>query len=360
MKLSFVCPTFPPNRCGVGDFTGRLTEELARQGHEVRVWTEQASPQATPGVAVQPAARVRGWHGIPEIAADADWLLLQYTPQLYDSFATGGLEWWLARLRHRGPARLGIVFHELHYPVGPNLPGLVYGTNQWLRFITLVQLVDAAIFTYAEARTRWAERLPRRAARFHTLPVGSNIPVTASLGARDETTLVHFGGTHPTHLHGHTLSALRASPGAVLKLVGTDAGAAAKLLKSHGAEELQSRVNALGFLRPAEVSTELARAAVVLAPFLDGVSTRRGSVMAALAHGAPVATTWRQRAPWESFTAGVDAEAGAKAFSELVASLLRDPARRTLLGQMGQKYQEAHFAWPRIAAELVQRLSSSV
>ena len=57
------------------------------------------------------------------------------------------------------------------------------------------------------------------------------------------------------------------------------------------APDLHARVRAAGPLGAADVSRHLAACDVMLQPYSDGVSTRRTSMMAALAHGRAAVTT---------------------------------------------------------------------
>ena len=54
---------------------------------------------------------------------------------------------------------------------------------------------------------------------------------------------------------------------------------------------LQERVFWTGYISAKEVSANLLAADICLLPYRDGVSFRRGSFMAALAHGRPIITT---------------------------------------------------------------------
>ncbi len=54
---------------------------------------------------------------------------------------------------------------------------------------------------------------------------------------------------------------------------------------------MTDRVHWTGFLPPMRVSTYLAASDLIVMPYRDGASLRRGTLMAALAHGRPVITT---------------------------------------------------------------------
>jgi glycosyltransferase involved in cell wall biosynthesis len=107
---------------------------------------------------------------------------------------------------------------------------------------------------------------------------------------------------------------------------------------------------ATGGLEPSALSVHLQACALLIQPYNDGVSTRRGSVMAGLAHGRPIVSNlgintepiWPESA----------AMALAPAFDPLalvgeVEAVLADPARRARLGADGLAVYDRHFALER-------------
>jgi glycosyltransferase involved in cell wall biosynthesis len=104
-------------------------------------------------------------------------------------------------------------------------------------------------------------------------------------------------------------------------------------LVSCGAE--RQRINASGALPPRELSLHLSACDLLLQPYPDGVNGRRGTTMAALAHGKPVVTNsglatepvWMQEGA-VSLSAGSDLHD----LQQRVESLLDSEAERRQLG----------------------------
>lgn len=117
-------------------------------------------------------------------------------------------------------------------------------------------------------------------------------------------------------------------------------------------------------LTPEEVSAWLTRADLVLAPFVDGVSARRGSVMAALAHGRPVVSTqgWctisEDRAEFSDWSriAALSPATDSEAFASRVVELLKNPDRALCIAQAGRMRHEELFSWPSISRRLLEHL----
>jgi glycosyltransferase involved in cell wall biosynthesis len=119
----------------------------------------------------------------------------------------------------------------------------------------------------------------------------------------------------------------------------------------------------LGVKNASDVADALRAMDCVVSPFIDGVSTRRGSVIAALNNGIPVATTARH---WTDdwFTKASSEVVLARAFSdrdEFAAKVARWWLRPLEPGQ-SEAVQRAHdhfFSWPRIAAEICESIFRS-
>jgi glycosyltransferase involved in cell wall biosynthesis len=198
------------------------------------------------------------------------------------------------------------------------------------------------------------------------LPVASNLPDMRAfraeererLGARKETlVLASFSGDHPTRLTAYLVSAANAVAESGRDVIFLNLGVAPSRLVG-----LDPRivVEAPGLLTTEVLGRRLGCADIFLAAFIDGVSTRRTSVMAALQHGVAVVGTdglWtdsvlRQSAGSLHLTPASDRES----FSKAVASLACDRRQRVALGQAGRSLYIQCFDWPIIARRLIDQL----
>jgi glycosyltransferase involved in cell wall biosynthesis len=217
----------------------------------------------------------------------------------------------------------------------------------------------------------WAQTLRRRRpsrATFH-LPVGSNLPdklaaraqMRHQLGpAEGSLVLAAFGTANPSRRLDYIVGAANAlarlgTPVVVLNL-GSDAPKLASL-------DGRIRLYEPGPLPDDKVASLLAAADIFLAPFVDGVSTRRGSMMAALQQGLPIVGTL-----------GVLTDGALKdeadalrlvpvnrpdAFVEAVLELARDAEERLRVGNAGRALYESSFDWPVLAERLLGLLATA-
>ena len=374
LRLALISARFPPRLDGIGDYTARLAHALTPE-HQVRVLTAEADAfTAPPGVDVVPCFRpeqrrsVAGW--LDALDADPpDWVVLQFNQF---GFGRWGLNPWvprtLARLkrRHR-KLQVAVMFHERYVPA-TTARFRVMRTWQVPQFRAVGRIADRVFFSIQNWAERYATWFPHRPV-VH-LPVGSNLPrvpinthdARTRLGfTNDELIVGVFGHAHGTRTLSTLAGALDAASTAAgrparLLYVGPDHAAVRAALPHH-------RVTADGPAPAEEASQRLSAMDLYLSDHTDGVSTRRGSLMAALQHGLPCVGT-----DGESTGAALRAQNGQAlrlvragdptAFAQAAADLASDPIGRASLGQAAADLYHHHYDWPVIAQRLIQELSS--
>ena len=341
-SVSLVCGVRPDGRNAILEYTNLLDDALRAAGVD---------------------SRVLAAHGrLPDLGA-SDVVLLQYNPYLYGrrGLAPALVRSWLAARREHADATFALMAHELFDPISDWRSALAGGAQR--AQLRVLHRTSDALFV---STGPWADRLagwrPTRPV-FH-LAVGSNLPESATdpLATRaelavapDTPLLACFGTAHRSRLLGHIAAALNA--------VAEDAGGATLLHLGAGAPPLPelnaaAHVIAPGELDGAEVARLLRCADLFLAPFSDGASTRRGSLMAALQAGLPVAAT--AGPVTDQLLRGSSAidlvTADASGFARTVVSLMRDPQRRAAMALAARSLYEREFAWPVIAQRLCRGL----
>ena len=301
-------------------------------------------------------ARVLRWgHGrLHDGARGLDALVVQYNPF---SFGRRGfaprLPLALGRLRRDGSRPvIAVMFHETYVDM-KNVRWALMGAWQRAQLLAVQAAADVQLCTIE----RWTERLRRTAGRrpVHHLPVASNLPdarghradARRELGAQDGTVVIAcLGLRHPGRLEEHVLAAARRAGERAERVVLLNLGTGAP-----GSERLAANValESPGFLDGQRLARLYAASDLFLAPYQDGVSTRRGTVMAALQHGVPVfGTTGHltdgllRGAPGLPLTPVGDRDA----FAEAVGAAAADPAERRRLGAAGRETNEREFDWP--------------
>jgi glycosyltransferase involved in cell wall biosynthesis len=119
--------------------------------------------------------------------------------------------------------------------------------------------------------------------------------------------------------------------------------------------QLASIVQATGALPAAELSSHLAACDVLIQPYPDGVSTRRGSLMAGLSHGKAIVTTIGPLTEllWSQTDAVVLAPAGdTDAFLECVRRFRADASKRRRAGQSARTLYTERFDFVHTIAAL--------
>jgi glycosyltransferase involved in cell wall biosynthesis len=358
---AIVTGEYPPRRGGVADYSALVARRLAGGGAPVRVWTPAAASVSDDNGLVRLRRLPHGF-GLrslvtrePARAGDGPphrWLV-QYVPQ---AFGYRGMNLafcaWLARRREP----VWTMFHEVVFPREPGQPA----RHRLLASVTramaaVVARASERVFVSTPAWARILRSIAPRAAAAEWLPVPSTIPRAGDPDAarvirrRYGGPLVgYFGGPGPLiaeQLAGAIPALLERVPDASVVLLG-EGGVGMRRRLADACPALARRLWATGPLAARDVSTHLLACDLMLQPFVEGVTTRRTSVMAALVHGVATVTTagalteplWR-----ETRAVALAPARDPAALATLAASLLGEGEARARLGAAGRAAYDAHF-----------------
>jgi glycosyltransferase involved in cell wall biosynthesis len=363
--FAILTPEFPPGSGGIGDFVALVAARLAAGGDRVLVHTPRPrEPVALEGVEVRvlpddfgPESRrelARDWGALPRDAA----IFVQYVPQ---GFGWKGMNLPFASFLATRRERLWLMFHEVVYPFvrGQSVKRdvLAVATRLMLRLVS--QRAERA-FVSTPAWEPLVELYSRRGLGCVWLPIPATATVPDDFALPEPAavpTVAHFGtygSLVAEPLERVVVPVLAAAPEGELVLVGRGSDAFRHALLSRH-PSFAERVRATGSLGPEGVVSELARAWVSVFPFLEGVTTRRTSLMTALAAGAAIVTTsaWCTESVWRRSGAvelveGCDAAATAAA----VERLLEDAPRRDTLRRRGRALYRERFQLERAVERL--------
>lgn len=383
MRIGILSPEFPPRCSGVADHSAKLGSVLIHYSQSVCVWTAEKSPKAFADLKVVSIESPWGWGTLGRlIGSMKEWrpdvLVFQYTPQ---SFAPKTLGVWLSFpvwtlcLRLMTKARVSIIAHEVNYPIEGTLRGLLLGVPQLIQFCLLALVADSIFFTTETLWLRVHKWMFWRKG-IYWLPVGATIESKAieskdnreSLSPRatsQEKLLLHFGGAHPTHSIEHILAAYKSTVSALgaqfvkLAFVGIETQELEKAFEKIGLTRIPEGVFALGWLSEDQVSEWVNKADLILAPFLDGISTRRSSAMTCFQHGKAVLTTFGTSSggsiPWEEFCCAPPVHA-IEEFAQKAVSLLSNPDHLLKLGDAAKRNYDNRFSWFLTTQQFIPRI----
>lgn len=316
MRIGLITGEYPPDQGGVGDFTHELACSLTELGHEVHVVTHAARhTQHTPSGGDRGPPIVHRvveswgwgcWKQILRLAKDLslDVLNVQYQAAAYDMHPAINI------VPGRERPLVVATFHDLKVPyLFPKAGPL----RRWVVHM-LARRSDGAIVTNREDELEIANLKPQ-APNLARIPIGSNIPPhppadydrdeeRARWGVEaDDLLLGYFGFLNESKGGEELIQALalvvEQDIPAHLLMVGGQVGSSdptnqayAERVKRLIADlELTERVHWSGYSRPALVSAGLLATDVCVLPYRDGVSFRRGTLHACLAHGRAIVTT---------------------------------------------------------------------
>jgi glycosyltransferase involved in cell wall biosynthesis len=290
-------------------------------------------------------------------------VILQYVPNALGARgANVAFCLWLLRMRRRSHD-ISVMFHEPYFYFAPHRSYRIVTQNA----LAAVQRVMAALLMRGSrigyiSTSAWVRYLrPFGSCPLVESPIPATIATSAPApsiarwrqrfdgGDGDLSVVGHFGtfGDHVGQELMDLLPALlRAAATSRVVLIGRggEAFAAAFALRHAG---LGGRVCATGLLSDADAAAALRACDLVVQPYPDGVTTRRTSVMAALANQVAVVTSdgeltepvWR-----ESGAVRLAPAFDPPALAAAAAALLHDDRARAVLAATGRRLYDARFA----------------
>lgn len=372
--ILFVTGEYPPMEGGVGAYTAALGRALLGLGVQVSVFTDRRatfSPQGGNNPQTYPQADRWGWGTLGKIAAQAraigaGWVHVQYQTAafgMHPAINFGPLLW-----RRQG-LRVAWSYHDLLVPY--LFPKAGAGLRRW---VTERPAFSAEVTIVTNEQDR--RQLAGRVANLTAIPIGSNIQgkrltaderraVRAGWGYGDDVLLLGYFGFLNRSKGGLTLveSLHRLVCGgrnAHLLMIGERVGASDPTNYAY-LQEVEARIGALGLgdrvrwsgrLDDAGVADALNGLDVLVMPYSDGASLRRGTLMAGLANGCAIVTT-TPRTPLPELVDGrewltVPPEAG-EATAQAVLRIADDPALALALRE-NARARSRLFTWESIAA----------
>jgi len=364
VRWAILTGDYPPDEGGVSDYTRQVARDLALAGEEVHVWcpASRTGAPVDPGVRVHPLPGRFGIRALRVLGGELDRLesprriLVQYVPHGFGWKAMNvAFCLWLWSRRRED---LWVMFHEVAFPVDRAQSArhnLLGRTNQFMA--RLVIGAARGIYVSIPAWEPLIRRLGRVRGPVRWLPVPSNLASTPSAervrALRERygewRIVTHFGtyGALVGPLVAEVLpTILRGDPNRLGLLLGRGGETFRdELAVLH--PDLANRLIATGSLSAEEVANHLAASDVVLQPYPDGASSRRGSLMASLAVGCAVVTTegdlsepiWR-----ESGAVALVPSGAADEFVREVEDLLDRKERRESLRRRAQELYRTRFA----------------
>ena len=364
---------YPPDVGGVADHTQALAGALATSGVAVHVWCPPASgpPARATGITVHVLPDRFGSQAVRALQHELDQapaprrIFLQWVPHGYGrrSLNVSFCAWVLRRARRHGD-RVEIMVHE---------PYLAFDRRRLRQSgAALVHRVMLTTLLAAAARVWLAtpsfEALVRpyglgRRLEYGWLPLPSplvrmaNSDLVSRVGARWRAPVAaHFGAFGPlvTATLGEVIERVLASRGDVTwLLIGRDGERFARELTERS-PRLADRLVATGTLDADTLSAHLLAADVFVQPYPDGITTRRTSATALLAHGRAIVTTdgYLTEPFWREGGVRLAPAGNAAALAETTIRLLDDAEERARLGLQARRIFDGRFSVSRAVAAL--------
>jgi len=323
MKVALVTGSYPPDVCGVGDYSRGLV--MAMQGLDIDVNVISGAD----------------W-GVVDVGSITKRIDLVKPDVIHIQYPTVGYGWGLA------PQALSLV-----------RPGVVtlheVSQSNLLRRISLYSFLRSkhVVFTSFFERNYALRFAPWILTRSSVIPIGNNIPVGARVKDSELAEIVYFGLIHPKRGIEHVLTLARLIKEAGLsyqvRVIGMPDPRWTSYFEKVRLYSVDLPVRWEIGLSDLTVAELLARSRIAYVPFPDGASERRGSLLALLANGVVTITTLGPHTPRELYGAVEFAQSPKQAL-QILQNLAADSNRQRRLSAKARAYA-SRFTWDAIATE---------
>jgi glycosyltransferase involved in cell wall biosynthesis len=370
MRIDVVFPVLPPTIDGIGDHTALLCRALAEKA-DVRILTAQEEYVPIPGVTVERGFTTDRRSGVLRLVGAVrsrkpDWVFLQFNQFSYGRWGLNPfLPAAMRRIKESVPGtRIAWMVHEDYMPP-TSFKRAVMSMWQRAQFRQLGNAAHVIFFSIEPWVEQYGSWFPD--ARIEHLPVGSNIPDATMtraesrtrIGVDDGVLLLGYFGAIRGDRRFDAVAALvhaTARSGREVRLlyVGPDVDRAQAHL---GSDHLITS----GWLEPQEAANRLMASDILIAPYSDGASSRRGGFLAGLQLGlatlgnvGPLTDVSLAEKNGSAFLLAQDATTSA--FVEAGMRLVDDPELRNRLGVGAEALFAERYAWSAIARSLYREL----
>ncbi len=375
MHILFVTGEYPPMQGGVGDYTRELGRALRHLGAKVTVLTAERAVQPDcadfdDDIRVLPAIRTWDWplwRTVLGLATglNVDWVHVQYQTAAFGMHpAINFAPWWW----RRQALHTAWTYHDLLVPY--LFPKAGRRLRTWVTEHPATT-ADLVIVTNEADRLQ----LERKGRAALSIPIGSNIR-GVELSERQraarrtlrgytdgDLVLAYFGFLNRSKGGLALVKTLhrvaQQQPNARLLMIGEQFGASDPTNRAYVREveelarklRVADRIQWTGGQPDDEVAADLNAIDVLLMPYEDGASLRRGTLMAGLANGCAIVTTTPQ-APLPELQHGRDVlyvpSGDIDGMTQAVLALAQDQALRATV-QANARRCSRQFGWEEIA-----------
>ena len=368
MRIGIITGEYPPMQGGVGAYSRIIAKTLVEQGHDVFVLSNNTTRETNPSITL--SNTIKKWN-LVSLRAVRRWVLANQLDVVNLQYQTAAFDmspWihFLPNYLHGIP--FVTTFHDLLFPyLSPKAGPL----RDWI-VMRLARTSAGVIATNQEDMLR-LQHLPYS----RLIPIGSNIltdlpddfdkkKLRESVGAAEEDFIMaHFGfmnrskGIETLLL---AMSKLRDKGFPVrLVMIGGRTGSSDPTNAAY-ADEIDALIDKLnlndfihwtGFVGDEQVTSCFAISDAVVLPFSDGISYRRGSLMAAIQHGCAIVST-QPKLDIPIFVHGENMLlfpiSDVDTLVKQMKSLMADPVQRERLRE-GALELSGHFDWDEITRE---------